>query len=100
MTKHDASVQKNNYKKVKLHKKKRMEAKNQKKVFVKQHGNLKTVGRPSASKKKIRRDTKRAQKNAKYEQEQLLKSGLITQEDIDKLQNENTDDMEDTAHQE
>ncbi|KDO24632.1 hypothetical protein SPRG_10164 [Saprolegnia parasitica CBS 223.65] len=96
MTKHDASVQKNNFKKVKLHKKKRMEAKNQKKVFVMQNGSKKTVGRPAASKKKVRRDTKRAQKNAKYEQEQLLKSGLITQEDIDKLAQEQND-MEDAA---
>ncbi|OQR86724.1 hypothetical protein ACHHYP_10295 [Achlya hypogyna] len=98
MTKHDASVQKNNFKKVKLHKKKRMETKNQKKVFTLQHGSKKTVGPPRASKKKVRRDTKRAQKNAKYEQEQLLKSGLITQEDIDQLQEQQ--DMEDAANEE
>ncbi len=92
MTKHDSSVQRHNIKKVKLHKKKRVEIKNQKKVFANAHGgDQKTVGKPRASKKKVRRDTKRAQKNAKYEQEQLLKSGIITQHDIDELIAENID---------
>ncbi|CAK4121685.1 unnamed protein product [Aphanomyces euteiches] len=94
MTKHDASVQRFNVKKVKLHKKKRMEIKNQKKVFVAAKGDQKTVGKPKASKKKVRRDTKRAKHNAKYEQEQLLKSGLITKEDIEKLQDNEEEDAD------
>ncbi len=63
-----------------------MEIKNEKKVFTLKYGSTKTVGKPRASKKKIRRDAKRAQKNAKWEQEKLLKSGLITQEDIDNME--------------
>ncbi|KAF0696930.1 Aste57867_12349 [Aphanomyces stellatus] len=86
MTKHDASVQRFNVKKVKLHKKKRMEMKNQKKVFVTAKGEKKTVGKPPASKKKVRRDTKRAKHNAKYEQERLVASGLVTKEDIAKIE--------------
>ncbi|RHY14633.1 hypothetical protein DYB25_005943 [Aphanomyces astaci] len=86
MTKHDSSVQRFNVKKVKLHRKKRTEMKNQKKVFVNAKGDKKTVGKPPASKKKVRRDTKRAKNNAKYEQDRLVASGLVTKEDIEKLQ--------------
>ncbi|ETV99308.1 hypothetical protein H310_08040 [Aphanomyces invadans] len=98
MTKHDSSVQRFNVKKVKLHRKKRVEAKNQKKVFIQAKGDKKTVGKPPPSKKKIRRDTKRAKHNAKYEQERLVASGLVTKEDIEKLQAaENDDENDDIA---
>lgn len=93
------SVQTNNKKKVKLHKKKRTEHRNQKKVVVLEKGKLTTLRKPRPSKKKQQKDAKRRRIVVDAEKAKLLKSGLITQEDIDKMEAEQQegDDAEDEA---
>lgn len=94
-----ASVQSMNKKKVKLHKKKRTEVRNQKKVAVLQKGARNVLRKHRPSKKKQQKDAKRRRIVVEAEKAQLLKSGLITQEDVDKLEAEGkgaeaTDDMD------
>lgn len=85
------SVQSNNKKKVKLHKKKRAEVRNQKKVAVLAKGKASVLRKHRPSKKKQQKDAKRRRIHAEGEKAKLLQSGLITQEDVDRLEAQHGD---------
>lgn len=89
------SVQTNNKKKVKLHKKKRAEVRNQKKVTTIEKGKRTVLRKHRPSKKKQQKDSKRRRIVIDAEKAKLLKSGLITQEDIDKMEAEGKDNEDD-----
>ena len=75
-----------NKKKVKLLKKKRTQIRNQKKVHALQHGNTQTLRKPRASKKKQQKDAKRRRIYVEGEKAKLLKSGVITQADVEAME--------------
>ncbi|KAG6976807.1 hypothetical protein JG688_00000991 [Phytophthora aleatoria] len=91
------AVQTMNKKKVKLLSKKRAEIRNQKKVAVLQKGKRTVLRKHRPSKKKHQKDAKRHRIYAEAEKAKLLKSGLITKEDIEKMEAEKGDDEADTA---
>lgn len=95
MASNGQSVQSMNKKKVKLLKKKRQETKNQKKVTVLAKGKRNVLRKHRPSKKKQQKDAKRIRIVVDSEKAKLLKSGLITQEDIDKLKNGDNDGEDD-----
>ncbi|TMW68493.1 hypothetical protein Poli38472_005961 [Pythium oligandrum] len=80
------SSQSNNKKKIKLHKKKRSQVRNQKKVYTLEHGKTTVLRKHRPSKKKQQKDAKRRRIVVDAEKAKLLRSGLITQEDIDKME--------------
>jgi hypothetical protein len=82
------AVQTVNKKKVKLLRKKRTELRNQKKVAKIQYGNKKVLRKHRPSKKKLQKDAKRRRIVIDAEKAKLLKSGLITEEDIKKMEEE------------
>ncbi|KAE8884095.1 hypothetical protein PF005_g23363 [Phytophthora fragariae] len=86
------AVQTNNKKKVKLLNKKRAEIRNQKKVAVLQKGKRTVLRKPRPSKKKLQKDAKRHRIYVDGEKAKLLKSGLVTEDDIKKLEAEKGDD--------
>ncbi|KAE9032366.1 hypothetical protein PR003_g3322 [Phytophthora rubi] len=86
------AVQTNNNKKVKLLNKKRAEIRNQKKVAVLQKGKRTVLRKPRPSKKKLQKDAKRHRIYVDGEKAKLLKSGLVTEDDIKKLEAEKGDD--------
>jgi hypothetical protein len=75
-----------NKKKFKLHKKKRAVVRNMKKVHSLDTGAVRVLRKPRASKKKQQKDAKRRRIFVEAEKAKLLKSGLITQDDIDKME--------------
>ncbi|GLD94620.1 hypothetical protein PINS_up003231 [Pythium insidiosum] len=75
-----------NKKKFKVHKKKRAEVRNQKKVRDLQHGKVNVLRKHRPSKKKQQKDSKRRRIYVESEKAKLLKSGLITKEDIENLE--------------
>lgn len=85
------SVQSMNKKKLKLCKKKRTEVRNQKKVKALEKGKRNVLRNHRPSKKKQQKDAKRRRTVVEAEKAKLLNSGLITQEDIDKLEAEGGD---------
>ncbi|RLN55970.1 hypothetical protein BBJ29_004031 [Phytophthora kernoviae] len=86
------AVQTMNKRKVKLLSKKRAEVRNQKKVAVLQKGKRSTLRKHRPSKKKQQKDAKRHRIYVEGEKEKLLKSGLITKEDIEKLEAEKAEE--------
>ncbi|ETP36366.1 hypothetical protein F442_15669 [Phytophthora nicotianae P10297] len=91
------AVQTMNKKKVKLLNKKRAEIRNQKKVAVLQKGKRTVLRKHRPSKKKQQKDAKRHRIYVEAEKAKLLKSGLITKEDIENMEAEKGDDEADTA---
>ncbi|CAH0513394.1 unnamed protein product [Peronospora belbahrii] len=86
------AVQTMNKKKVKLLHKKRAEIRNQKKVATQQKGKRTVLRKPRPSKKKQQKDAKRHRIYVEAEKEKLVKSGVITTEDIQKMVAEKGDD--------
>ncbi|GMF14557.1 unnamed protein product [Phytophthora lilii] len=86
------AVQTMNKKKVKLLHKKRAEIRNQKKVAAMQKGKRTVLRKHRPSKKKQQKDAKRHRIYVEAEKAKLLKSGVITKEDIEKMEAEQGDD--------
>ncbi|KAG7383101.1 hypothetical protein PHYPSEUDO_004023 [Phytophthora pseudosyringae] len=86
------AVQTMNKRKVKLLNKKRAEVKNQKKVAVLQKGKRTVLRKHRPSKKKQQKDAKRHRIYVEAEKAKLLKTGLVTKEDIEKMEAEKDDD--------
>ncbi|KAG1697639.1 hypothetical protein DVH05_016078 [Phytophthora capsici] len=91
------AVQTMNKKKVKLLSKKRAEIRNQKKVAVLQKGKRTVLRKHRPSKKKQQKDAKRHRIYVEAEKAKMLKEGLITKEDIEKMEAEKGDGDEDEA---
>ncbi|RLN52344.1 hypothetical protein BBJ28_00005653 [Nothophytophthora sp. Chile5] len=92
MASNGQAVQSMNKKKVKLLRKKRAEVHNQKKVASLQKGKRTVLRKHRPSKKKQQKDSKRHRIFVDAEKAKMLKSGLITQEDIDKMEADNADE--------
>nr|CCA14212.1 conserved hypothetical protein [Albugo laibachii Nc14] len=91
------AVQTMNKKKHKLHKKKRADVKNFKKVAQLQKGKVKLLTQSVPSKKKQKKNAKRRRIYIEAEKTKLLKSGLVTEEDLQNL-NETGEVMEVEEH--
>lgn len=87
------AVQTMNKKKHKLLKKKRADVRNFKKVAQKEMGKVKVLTQQLPSKKKQKKNAKRRRIYFEAEKQKLVKSGLVTEKDIQKL-NETGDVME------
>uniref|UniRef100_M4C3P3 Uncharacterized protein n=2 Tax=Peronosporaceae TaxID=4777 RepID=M4C3P3_HYAAE len=86
------AVQTMNKKKVKLLQKKRAKIRNQKKVGLLQKGKHTVLRKHRQSKKKEQKDAKRHRIYVEGEKKKLIESGLITTEDIAKMEAETGQD--------